>query len=200
MDGIENRREEEELLRMLSEDPAAGLAQALDLYGGAVKTICVSILGNSCQQDVEECMSDCFVKLWQGIGNFDPDQGKSLKGYFYGLVRNTALSRRRQLTRDHNLIPIEENVLEVENAIFQSGPRGDLSGQLAEQMEREAVQKTVEGLPPPDREIFIYRYFFYEPVKEIARKLNLSAKQVENRLARGKSRLRERLAEGGIVR
>ncbi len=200
MDGIENRKEEQELLRMLREDPAAGLAQALESYGGAAKTICVSILGTGFQQDVEECISDCFVKLWQGIDNFDPEKGKSLRGYFYGLVRNTALSKRRQLIRDNNLIPIEENVLEVERAGHRSGEREDLSGQLAEQMERETVQKTVEELPPPDREIFIYRYFFYEPVKEIARKLNLSAKQVENRLARGKQRLRERLAEGGIVR
>ena len=40
----------------------------------------------------------------------------------------------------------------------------------------------------PDREIFIYRYFYQHSIKEIADKLALKAKTVENKLSRGKHR------------
>ena len=51
---------------------------------------------------------------------------------------------------------------------------------------------------PPDREIFLRRYYLYEKVNDIATRLNLSAKVVEHKLARGRQRLREKLMKRGV--
>ena len=60
------------------------------------------------------------------------------------------------------------------------------------------VRQAVEELPPPDREIFLLRYYLYQPVKEIARRLGMTPKAVEHRLDRGRRRLREKLMERGV--
>ena len=62
------------------------------------------------------------------------------------------------------------------------------------------LRHVVDGLPPPDREIFVYRYFLELSTKEIAARLNLSVKQVENKLYRGRQKLRRQLIEKGVVR
>ena len=56
----------------------------------------------------------------------------------------------------------------------------------------------MEELPPPDREIFLLRYYLYQPVKEIARRLGMTPKAVEHKLRRGRERLRKKLIERGV--
>ena len=50
----------------------------------------------------------------------------------------------------------------------------------------------------PDKEIFTLRYFNQNTIKEIANKLVLKTKTVENKLARGKVKLRKQLINIGI--
>ena len=44
----------------------------------------------------------------------------------------------------------------------------------------------------------VLKYFYFFKNREIAEKLNLSLKQVENRLARNKEKLKAKLLERGI--
>ena len=76
----------------------------------------------------------------------------------------------------------------------------NLDDQLARERNGQILRDVIDGLPPPDREIFIYRYFLELPVKEIAVQLHLTSKQVENKLYRGKLALRNQLQERGIIR
>ena len=59
--------------------------------------------------------------------------------------------------------------------------------------------KNVDNFKEPDRSIFILRYFYFEKVKEVASKLNLSEKKVENILYPSKTKLKEKLIKGGII-
>lgn len=53
-------------------------------------------------------------------------------------------------------------------------------------------------LESPDKEIFIYRYYEQYTVKEIAEKLKIKAKTVENKLDRGKAGLMKKLVQCGV--
>lgn len=52
----------------------------------------------------------------------------------------------------------------------------------------------VNALGEPDREILVRRYYYEQKPKEIALALNLSVKQVNNRLYQTKQKLREALS------
>ena len=58
---------------------------------------------------------------------------------------------------------------------------------------RRVLIAAVNALGEPDREILVRRYYYEQKPKEIALALNLSVKQVNNRLYHTKQKLREAL-------
>ena len=75
----------------------------------------------------------------------------------------------------------------------------DLDNEVSKSINKEIIKDTIDNLPHPDKEIFIRRYYLFEPVKEIAEFLNLTPKTVENKLYRGKDKLRTALINKGII-
>ena len=169
-------------------DPARGLEEAVARYGGAVRTICAAILGTDRREEVEEAMADSFVALGQGMARYDP--ALPIAPYLYGIARRTALGRRRTLGRGAPLQQLPEE-LEEEDL--------DLTDQTAAKENARLLRQAVEALPPPDREIFIRRYYLYQKVNDIAARLGLPPKTVENKLCRGRQRLRRELLERGVI-
>ena len=179
-----------QLALLLKNDPARGLEAALDRYCGAVKVICAAILGEENHQDVEEAISDSFVALWKGLDKYDPEL--PLSSWLYGIARRTAQNRRKRMGRSAPLLCLE---LEPESA----GEEPDLVDQAAARENARLLRQAVEELPPPDKEIFIRRYYFSQTVKEIAAWVTLPPKTVENKLCRGRQRLRRTLMERGVI-
>lgn len=96
----------------------------------------------------------------------------------------------RRKTNKEELIPLEENDLQLDF---------DVDNELCNTINKKIIKDTIDGLPQPDKDIFIRRYYLYEAVKDIALSLNLNAKAVENKLYRGKDKLRTALIDNGII-
>lgn len=188
--GEVNMNDDNQLILLIKNNPHEGLSKIIDLYGGTVKWIVLKILGSCNSQDIEECVSDIFVKLWKNIDNFNADNNISLKSYLYGISRHTAIDYLRKTKSHIDVVPIEENDI---------GFSIDFADQLAKETNSRILQEAVEALPEPDRKIFILRYYFQERVNSIAESLSLSPKTIENKLYRGKKVLREALIERGII-
>ena len=62
----------------------------------------------------------------------------------------------------------------------------------------ELVGVLVAAMEPPDRDIFLRKYYLLQSSREIAAALGLSVANVNTRLSRGRERLRRQLREGGI--
>lgn len=181
---------EQEWKRLLQTDPAAGLASAIDSYGDCVRWVVTKIIGGTRKQDVEECVSDVFVRLWQGIERFDPEQGATLKSYLCGIARYAALDYRRKAQRQGESVSVDEMELQVSV---------DFEDEMAREINARIIQETIDELPPPDKDIFILRYFLEERIADIAKRLMLPDKTVENKLHRGKQKLRESLLKRGVI-
>lgn len=185
------KEEEKQLIYLLQEQPEQGLAVAIEQYGNTVRWIVIKILGTRGQIEIEECVSDVFVRLWQSIARFDETAGSSLSSWVYGIARHTALDYRRQQQRKAESLPLDEVDLKLEL---------NLEDDLARKCNGQILRETIDALPEPDREIFIFRYFCEMSIKEIASQLSLSVKQIENKLYRGKLSLRKQLLERRMVR
>lgn len=181
---------QEELLECLREDASKGIELAIRQYGKAVKTICQSVLAGYSMQDVEEAVSDSFVGLWKARGKIVLQDGEGLKEYLYGIARKTALNRRRTLAKEH---PVEE--IEAAGEIASTE---DVEAKVLCKSEYEVLYQLIDSMKSPDREVFIYRYFYQKSIKEIAEILTIKAKAVENKLARGRNRLKKQLIQSGI--
>jgi RNA polymerase sigma factor, sigma-70 family len=184
--------EEQEIINLMKEDPEAGIHEAMNRYGGAVETICRNFLFDCQPMDIEEAVADSFVKLWKAKDRIKISKDKSLKSYLYEIARNTARDKRRTLKRE-KIFSIEEVELQLYAPL---NVEEDYARKSNENILHECLNQTEE----PDRSVFILRYFYGEKVKEIADRLKLTPKKVENILYRGKEKLEQALKERGIFR
>lgn len=70
---------------------------------------------------------------------------------------------------------------------------------IAQESNAKVLNEIISEMSEPDREIFIRRYYYYEPIKQISELLELSAKTIENKLYRGKHKLKDTLTKRGII-
>lgn len=182
---------EKQLIHLLQNDPGSGIRKVMDLYGGAIKVICRNILRDFPGEDVEEAISDTLVAVWRSVDRFDRTRGTSFKSYCYGIARKTALAKRKEALGEVNVIPLEEDLLfdtsEVEN-------------EFDRKEEERILHETVSEMGEPERSVFILRYFYFFRIKEIAGRLQIPEKKVENCLYRGKRRLKNMLMQKGVER
>ena len=179
-----------DLLKILYENTSYGIEVAIDTYGKAVKTICQTILSGFSEEDVEEAVSDTFVGLWKALDRIKLERETGLKEYLYGIARRTALNKRRKLAKEHNTSQIDE----VKELVSEQ----DVEKNLIDKAECRIIYELINDMKSPDKEIFTLRYFNQNTIKEIANKLVLKTKTVENKLARGKVKLRKQLINIGI--
>lgn len=178
--------DERQIARQLANNPDEGLAALLDAYGGAGHSIIRGGVGFLPKTEQEEILSQCLFEAWRHIGRWQPDKG-SLKSWFYAICRHQAIDRLRRV--DKTALPLEEDLIDVAN---------DTEDAVLQNLNATIVQQAVEELPSPEKEIFIYRFFFGWRVKQVAEKLLLPEKKVENLLHRTKPKLRQRLLELGV--
>lgn len=182
-----------EVVALIKVDSDKGIRLAIDLYGGLTKAICNNVLRGLNQDEIEEAWSDTFVKLWKYIDGFDLNKNISLKTYVATIARNAALDVRRRNV--HSSIygftdDMADCVMDITVNIEDDYAR----------LENEKIfREVVDEMSEPDREIFVLRYFFFQPIKKIAQVLNLNAKQVENILFRRKEELKIKLEKRGVL-
>jgi RNA polymerase sigma-70 factor, ECF subfamily len=144
------------------------------------------------REDAEDVVQDAFLKAY---GNLEQFQGNSK--FYTWLVRiavNESLMklRRRRADRTVSLdedIETEEDTMPREVADWSPNPE-----QLYRQGElKEILRKTIHGLPPGFRTVFVLRDVEGLSTEETAEALDLSIPAVKSRLLRARLQLRERL-------
>ena len=182
---------EERILNRIREGDELAIDAVMRRYTRLLWSVADGVLGNiASSQDVEECVADAFIKLWQEPEKFDSARG-SLKLWLCMVVRSRALDRYREIRR-LNEQPINEDILSRSLNLEESLLLEERKGRLTE---------ALNSLPEQDRDILLRRYAREQKPKEIAAALGLPVKQVKNRLYRSKERLRSLMTyeDGGSL-
>lgn len=160
-------------------------------YGPYCRSISYRILKN--RQDVEECVNDTWVRAW----NTMPPQRPFALGAFLGkIVRNLSLNYYRTShaqRRGGGQVPL---LLEELQDCAADGPE-----QLLEAAElSRALDRFLRSLPQKDCCIFMRRYWYMDPMEDIARRYHLPLGSVKSSLFRSRQKLRDYLVQEGMIR
>lgn len=172
------------IIKQLRQSPPEGLRSLISKYQGLVGKISGNLLAGHAQ-DIEEVIADTFINIWKNIDKLDSDRG-SLKGLLIITARRNAINRWHKLKNDRLLLSAEADLLPADNDILSA---------LLQEEDNEILQQAINSLPEPDREIFVRRHYLLESVRQISRVIDLSEKQISNRLYQSKIRLRAQLQE-----
>ena len=145
------------------------------------------------REDAEDVVQDAFLKAYTNLGQF---QGQSK--FYTWLVRiavNEALMRLRR-RRPERMVSLDEDVKTEDDSVPREvadwSPNPE---QLYSQSElHEILTKTIQGLPPSFRTVFVLRDVEGLSTEEAAEALDLSIPAVKSRLLRARLQLRERLS------
>ncbi|TCK75827.1 RNA polymerase RpoE-like sigma-24 subunit [Acidipila rosea] len=145
------------------------------------------------REDAEDVVQDAFLKAYEKLNQF---QGNSK--FYTWLVRiavNEALMRLRK-RRTGKMVSIDEDVETEEGSMPRDladwGP--DPEQQYNQSELAEILRKTIQGLPPGFRIVFVLRDVDGLSTEETAETLGLSIPAVKSRLLRARLQLRERLS------
>src|SRR6202165_1903005 len=144
------------------------------------------------REDAEDVVQDAFLKAYSNLHQF---QGQSK--FYTWLVRiavNEALMRLRR-RRPERMVSLDEEVKTEEDSLPREiadwSPNPEQQYNQAEL--REILSKTIQGLPPGLRTVFVLRDVEGLSTEETAAALELSVPAVKSRLLRARLQLRERL-------
>lgn len=163
----------------------AAINEVITKYSKLLWSVAGAVLNHiGSTQDVEECVADTFIYLWEHPEKYNFQRGK-LKTWLSIVARTQAVNRCREIAK-RNIVPLEENDFADQRGVADT---------LLETETRGALITEINALGEPDREILIRRYYYGQKPKEIALALDISVKQVDNRLYQTKLKLRKALSD-----
>ena len=144
--------------------------------------------GIGSEQDVEECVADVFIELWQRPEAYDPSRG-SLKNWLCIKCKSRAIDAFRRLSA-HISEELSEETLRSMAQLAEEDVSELREKRLA------AVRAAVVRLDEPAREIMLRRFCLGQKPSQIAAAMDLNVRKVENVIYRTKQKLKEALADG----
>ena len=181
-----------EIIRLYWQRSEQAIAASSEQYGSYCHTIARNILGNA--QDSEECVSDTWLQAWNTI---PPQIPRRLAAFLGRITRNLALNRVRDAGAEKRgggqaalaLAELEECIPAAGNPT-QAVEDGELT---------RVLEKFLRAQPEQKRNLFIRRYWYMTPVKQLAAEYRMSESKATALLYRMRAQLRTELEREGIA-
>ena len=161
-------------------------------YESYLKSIALNILGNSL--DAEEVLNDTYLDAWNSI---PPHQPKELSTFLGKIARRRSVDILRKKNAARRGWGETGVVFEELEECLSDPSRPD------EKLEADALSKAVNhflrALPEREQKVFLYRYYYVEPIETIASRFSLTNSAVKSILLRMRKKLKQHLIQEGLL-
>jgi len=135
--------------------------------------------------NAEEIVQDIFFNLWNNRSKLNINV--SLKSYLYRTVKNTCLNLLKHQKVEHKYKEHFSRELQIDEM--------NSDNWMVESELSDKITGAIEKLPPERKKVFVLSRFEELKYKEIAEKLDISIKTVENQMGKALKFLREELKD-----
>ena len=180
-----------EIINLFCERSEQAIEELAKKHGSAVASVARNILGNS--QDTEECVNDTYLGTWNAI---PPHKPSPLRTFVCKIARNLATKKYHSNTAEKRNSQYDLALDELEEYLSDS----DSVEKAYEAQElKEAINSFLATLSYSDRFIFMRRYWYSDPVQDIAKMADSTTNSVTVRLFRIREKLRLYLEKEGLL-
>ena len=180
--------EDTKIVELFWQRDQAAIAHTDKKYGRYCYAIAYGILAS--REDSEECVSDTWHNAWNAI---PPEKPKRLQAFLGRITRNLALDRYGYYTAQKRNAKLETAMDEY----WQCIPGGEMPLDDTVAL-KELINGFLGSLDQRSRIIFLRRYYYVCPVKEIAGSMGLSESYVSVSLHRTRNKFKEYLQKEGV--
>jgi RNA polymerase sigma-70 factor (family 1) len=174
------------LVRALKKGDASAFDELFTIYGYRLYHFSYGYLKS--KENAEEVVQEIFLRIWKNRKNLKPEL--SFKAYLFKIAYHFILE---YFERIHKQQAYKDQLIE-ESVKFTASSEESLNYQLL----LEKVDRVIDQLPPRQKDILIRRRKEGLPVKEIAIRLGIAPKTVENHLTAALKSIREHMGEDTI--
>lgn len=180
---------EASLIRRIAAGERSQFEQLMRLHNRRLYRIARATLGN--HAEAQDAMQEAYLAAYRSIGQFRGDA--TLATWLSRLVLNECLGRLRRTARRQNVIPLVSSNSEINTVANGDSQLPDRI--LGREQMRALLEHKLDDLPRRFRMVFILRSVEELSVEETAQCLGIPEATVRSRHFRGKSLLRESLAQ-----
>ncbi len=181
-----------EIIELYNQRSETAIDETKKKYHSYLMTIADNILYN--KEDSEECVSDTYLKTWNAI---PPTVPTCLQAFLGKITRNVALNKLRNDTRQKRAankyyIQLDEldNILRAEY---------DIESKICQKQMLKIIDMFLADLPIDKRIIFVRRYWYFDSIKDISKRMNISESNVKITLKRQRDTLKKILNKEGYL-
>lgn len=175
----------------LARDESA-LALAAEKYGSRLLALARNILGDP--GEAEECLNDAWLEAWNRIPPHEPRD--YLFPFLAKLVRAGALNRvkaRSAEKRSAELVALTDELADMLPSAR------DTEGEVRARELSEAVSRWLRSVSEEKRRVFVRRYWYAEPLRQIAARYGMSEAKLKSLLLRARRELAKELTKEGYL-
>lgn len=160
-------------------------------YGRYLSKIAHNILAD--HEDSREAVNDTYLKAWNSM---PPHKPNVLSAYLGKITRQLSIDALRTRNREKRR-PTE---YEVSLSEFEDCVSGEETPEQSVDLKllAEAINAYLRTLPAEARNMFIGRYYFADPIKEVASCCGVSVPKVKSVLYRTRQGLKNHLKKEGF--
>ena len=183
--------DDEKIIGLFFDRSENAISETDKKYGKPCRRLTYNVTGN--YEDSEECVNDTYLRLWNVI---PPKRPPDFAAYLFRIARNIALNLIRGRSTDKRGGAMRS--VDYDEIAECIPDKNTVERQTDDDTAIKAIEKFLASLPREKQIIFLKRYWYFNPVADIASELNISESKVKMTLMRAREKLRAELEKEGI--
>lgn len=183
--------EDSRIVELFWERSERAISETDRKYGKYCYSIARNILGD--REDAQEAVNDAYLGAWESI---PPHRPAVLATFLGKITRRLSINRWRDQSREKRgggQVPLVLGELEECIASGLEVERQAENARLG-----QLINAFVDALPPLEQKVFVCRYWYFDPISQIARRFGFSQSKVKSMLYRTRGKLKAHLKKEGV--
>ena len=184
--------EDQQIVEMFLQRDENAVVHTERKYSNYCRSIAANIL--SSREDADEALNDTWLAAWNCI---PPHTPKCLRTFLGRLTRNISLKKvRSDNTLKRGAAEVRVVFEEVEEWLASDD---DTEQNISEQALADSINGFLAAISDTERNVFVRRYWYMQPISEIAESHGFSESKVKSMLFRIRKKLYNKLKKENFL-